>query len=86
MLKEDCVWVTHASNTRISILTQGWQGAKWSECKEHDRPGAVEEGYAAFCEDERIMKRMRRGISDQHVVLCKVRLMETWIKRRKVVN
>ena len=29
---------------------------------------------------------MGRGISDHHVVLCKVRLVGTWIKRRDVVN
>ena len=31
------------------------------------------------------VRGMGRGISDHHVVLCKVRLVGTWIKRR-VVN
>ena len=29
---------------------------------------------------------MGQGISDHHVVLCKVRLVGTWIKRREVVD
>ena len=33
VLRGGCVWVTHT----------------WSGGKEHDRPGASEEGYAAFC-------------------------------------
>ena len=28
---------------------------------------------------------MRRGLSDHHVVLCKVRLVGSWIKERDVV-
>ena len=28
---------------------------------------------------------MGRGLSDQHVVLCKVRLVRAWTKRREVV-
>ena len=48
VLQEGCVWITHTSNTRICINTQGWQGAKIEWSKEQDRPGAGEEGYAAF--------------------------------------
>ena len=32
------------------------------------------------------MRGMGRGISDHHVVLCKIRLVGTWIKRREVVG
>ena len=49
VLKGGCVWVTHTLNTRICISTQGWKGSRWSGGKEHDRPGAGEEGYAVFC-------------------------------------
>ena len=28
---------------------------------------------------------MRRGLSDHHVVLCKVRLVGAWIKKREMV-
>ena len=32
------------------------------------------------------VRGMERDISDPHVVLCKVRLVGTWIKRREVVD
>ena len=32
----------------------------------------------------RAVKGMGRGLSDHHVVLCKVRLVVAWIKRREV--
>ena len=28
---------------------------------------------------------MGQGLSDHHIVLCKVRLVRTWIKRRQVL-
>ena len=39
-----------------------------------------------FVQDVRAVRGMGRGISDHHVVLCKVRLVGTWIKRREVVD
>ena len=39
-----------------------------------------------YVQDVRTVKRMGRGITDHHIVLCKVRLVGTWIKRRVVVN
>ena len=33
----------------------------------------------------RAVRAMGRGLSDHHVVVCKVRLVGAWIKRRKVV-
>ena len=38
-----------------------------------------------YVKDERAVKGMGRGLSD-YVVLCKVRLFGTWIKRREVVD
>ena len=34
----------------------------------------------------RAVREMERGLSDHYAVLCKVRLLGTWIKRRKVVD
>ena len=34
----------------------------------------------------RAVRGMGQGISDHHVVLCKLRLVGTWIKRREVVD
>ena len=35
-------------------------------------------------QDVRAIRGMRQGLSDHHVVLCKVRLVGPWIKRREV--
>ena len=32
-----------------------------------------------------VVRGMGRGLSDHYVVLCKVRFVEAWIKRRDVV-
>ena len=37
-----------------------------------------------YVQDVRTVKGMRRGLSNHHVILCKVRLVGTWIKRREV--
>ena len=39
-----------------------------------------------FVQDVRAVREMGRGITDHHVVLCKVRLVGAWIKRREVVE
>ena len=38
-----------------------------------------------YVQDVRAVRGMERGLSDHHVVLCKVRLVGPWIKRREVV-
>ena len=38
-----------------------------------------------YMQDVRVVRGMVRGLSDLHVVLCKVRLVGTWIKNRNVV-
>ena len=37
-----------------------------------------------YIQDVRVVRGMRRGLSDHHVVPCKVRLIGAWIKRRGV--
>ena len=39
-----------------------------------------------YIQDVRIAKGMERGLSDHHIILCKVRLRVTWIKKREVGN
>ena len=34
-----------------------------------------------YVQDVRKVKGMGRGLSDHHILLCKVRLLGTWIKR-----
>ena len=57
---------------------------RWSGGNEHDRSGTGEERYAALCAECESSKRS--GLLNHHVVLCKVRLVGTWIKRREVVT
>ena len=38
-----------------------------------------------YVQDVRVVRGMGRGFSDHHVVLCKVRLVGAWIKRREVL-
>ena len=38
-----------------------------------------------YVQNVRAMRGMGRGLSDHYVVLCKVRLVRIWIKRREVV-
>ena len=45
----------------------------------------VKKDIVLYVEDVRVVRGMRRGLSDHHV-LCKVRLGNAWIKRREVVN
>ena len=45
----------------------------------------VKRDMLRYVQDVRAVGGMGRGLSDHHVVLCKVRLVGTWIKRREVV-
>ena len=38
-----------------------------------------------YVQDVRAVREMGRGLADHHVVLCKVRLVGAWVKRREVV-
>ena len=38
-----------------------------------------------YVQDVRVVKGIRQGLSDPYVVICKVRLVEAWVKRREVV-
>ena len=45
----------------------------------------VKRNMLRYVQDVRAVRGMARGLSDHHVVLCKVKLVEEWIKRREVV-
>ena len=38
------------------------------------------------CDMWKVVRGMGRGLIEQRIVLCKVRLVSTWIKRRDVVT
>ena len=35
-----------------------------------------------YVQEVRAVRRMGRGLSDNYVILCKVRLVASWIKRK----
>ena len=45
----------------------------------------VKKDMLRYVQDVRAVGGMGRGLSDHHVVLCKVRLVGAWTKRREVV-
>ena len=47
--------------------------------------GLVKKDMLRYVQDASPVRGMGRGLSDHHVVLCKVRLVGAWIKRRGVV-
>ena len=43
--------------------------------------------YMLRCvQDVRALRRLGRGLSDHYLILCKIRLVGTWMKRREVVD
>ena len=46
----------------------------------------VKKDMFRFAQDVKAGRRMGRGISNRHVVLCKVRLVGIWVKRRQLVD
>ena len=46
----------------------------------------VKKDLLRYVQDLRAVRGIGRDLSDHHVVLCKVRLVGTWIKRREVIN
>ena len=37
-------------------------------------------------QDVRLVRGMGQGLSDQHVVLCKIKMARIWIKRREIAD
>ena len=63
MLKGSCVGNTYFEH-------KSGEGLRWSGCKEHDRSGAGEEGYAPFCAGCEGSKR--NGTRDLRSPCCNV--------------
>ena len=45
----------------------------------------VKRDILCYVQDVRAVRGMGQSLSHHHVVLCKIRLIQTWIKRREVV-
>ena len=81
-----CVGNTYFKYKGLQLVHKGGKRPRWSGGKEHDRSGTGKEDMLHFVYDVSAVRGMGQGISDHHVVLCKVRLVGTWIKRRQVVD
>ena len=46
----------------------------------------VKKDILRYVQDVGTVRGMGRGFSDHHVIMCKVRLVNAWIKRREVVS
>ena len=77
VLNGGCVWVTRTSSTRDE------DGV---EAKSMIDLVLAKKDMLRFVQDVRAVRGMGRGLSDHHIVLCKVKLVGTWIKRKGMVN
>ena len=46
----------------------------------------VKRDILRYVQNVKAVRGMRRGLSDHHLALCKVRLVGAWIKKREVVG
>ena len=85
VLKGGCVQVIHTLSTEVYISTQWWQIVKTERrVKSMTDLLLMKRDMLHYVQDVRAVRGMGRGLSDHHVVLCKVRLVGAWIKRREV--
>ena len=80
-----CVGNTYFEQKNLHKYTRVARGQDGVEVKIMIDLVLVKKDILRFLQDVRAMRGMGRGISYQHFVPCKVRLMGTWIKRREVV-
>ena len=76
-----CV-VTHILNTELCLRTRVAKGQGRVEIKSILDLVLVKRDMLRYIQDVRVVRGMGCGLSDQHVVLCKVRLVGGWIKKR----
>ena len=75
--KGDFVWVTHILSTEVCINTQVARGRGGVEIKSMIDLLLVKKDMLRYVQDVRPIRGMGHGLSDHHVVLCKVRLVGT---------
>ena len=79
MLKGD---FKHRTFHKYTMLTRDQNGV---EVKSMINLVLVKKDMMRYVQDERVVRGMGRGLSDYHVVQCKVRLVGAWIKMREAV-
>ena len=77
-----CVLVTQFKHKNLPKYTRVPRGQDGVEVKNMIDLVPVNKGMLCFEQDVKAVRGMGQEISDHHVVLCKVRLVGKWIKRR----
>ena len=81
-----CVGNTYFEHKNLHKYISVARGQDGVEVKSMIDLVVVKKYMLRFVQDVRAVRGMGRGTSDYHVVLCKVRLVGTWIEWRKVVG
>ena len=76
------MWVTHRSLHKYTRVTKGRDSVEIKSMKDLV---LVKRDMLRYVQDVRAVRGMGLGLSDHHVVLCKVGLVGAWIKRREMV-
>ena len=79
------MWVTYFKNRSLYKYTRVARGQHGVEVESMIDLVLVKRDMLRYMQEVRMVRRIRRGLSDHHVVLCEVRLVGTWIKKRAVV-
>ena len=80
-----CVGNSYFKHMSLHKYTSMVRGQGGVEIKSMINLVLVKEDMLRYVQDVRAVRGMERGLSVNHVVLCKVRLVGAWIKRREMV-
>ena len=79
------MWVKYSKHRSLQKYTRVTGGQDGVENKSMIDLVLVKRNMLQYLQDLRAVRGMGHGLSDHHVVLCKVRLVGAWIKKRGVV-
>ena len=85
MRRKGTLWVTYFKHRSLHKYTSVARGRGGGGIKSMIDLVLVKRDMLRYMQVVRAVRGMGRGFSDHYVVLCKVRLVEEWIKRREVV-
>ena len=77
-----CVGNTYFKHRSLYKYTKMARGLDGAEIKSMIDLVLVKRDILLYVQDVRAMRELGRGLSDHYVVLCKVRLIGAWIRRR----
>ena len=80
--KGDCVWVTYFKHRSLPKYTRVARGQDGLEIKSIIDLVLIIKAMLRYVQDVGALRGMGIGLSDYRVVMCKVRLVRAWIKRK----